>query len=106
MTSNKPKSRIFEAIHSAVADLHEVGQIDGQTMREFDASCLTAVPSYGPNDVKRIRKNAHMSQAVFAHYLNTSLSTVQKWEVGDKVPSGTAAKVLYMVEKLGIEALA
>lgn len=102
----KTKSRAFEAIHSAASDLHEMGQLDAKTMREFDASCLTKVPVYTAKDVQRIRKRSNVSQTVFANYLNTSTSTVQKWEVGDNVPSGLAAKMLYVVEKLGLKALA
>ncbi len=102
----KAKSRAFEAIHSAASDLHAMGQIDAKTMREFDASCLTKVPVYTAKDVQRIRKHFKVSQTVFANYLNTSTSTVQKWEVGDNAPSGLAAKMLYVVEKLGLKALA
>ncbi|MES2299947.1 MAG: DNA-binding transcriptional regulator [Pseudomonadota bacterium] len=102
----KAKSRAFEAIHSAASDLHEMGQIDAKTMREFDESCLTKVPVYTAKDVQRIRNRFKVSQSVFASYLNTSTSTVQKWEVGDNVPSGLAAKMLYVVEKLGLKALA
>lgn len=101
----KVKSRAFEAIHSAASDLHEMGQINAKTMREFDASCLTTVPSYTAKDVQRIRKKFKVSQTVFANYLNTSTSTVQKWEIGDNHPSGLAAKMLYVVEKLGLNAL-
>lgn len=102
----KAKSRAFEAIHSAASDLHEMGQIDAKTMREFDVSCLTAVPNYTAKDVQRIRKKFKVSQSVFANYLNTSTSTVQKWEIGDNHPSGLAAKMLYVIEKLGLNALA
>lgn len=102
----KARSRAFEAIHSAASDLHEMGQIDAKTMREFDASCLTTVPVYTAKDVQRIRKHFKVSQTVFANYLNTSASTIKKWEVGDNVPSGLAAKMLYVVEKLGLKALA
>jgi len=35
-----------------------------------------------------------MSQAVFAAVLNTSVSTVQKWEIGEKRPSGPSLKLL------------
>ena len=102
----KAKSKAFEAIHSAASDLHEMGQIDAKTMRDFDASCLTTVPTYTAKDVQRIRKKSNVSQTVFATYLNTSTSTIQKWEVGDNTPSGLAAKILYVVEKLGLKALA
>ena len=46
-----------------------------------------------------------MSQAVFAAVLNTSLSTVQKWEVGDKKPSGPSLKLLNLIERKGLEAI-
>lgn len=51
----------------------------------------------------RLREKA--SQAVFAAYLNTSVSTVQKWEVGEKSPSGPALKLLDLVERKGLKAL-
>ena len=80
----KFKGDAFEAIHSAAQGLHRAGTIDQATMREFDESCL-AVPSVmAPAQIKRIREGAHVSQPVFARYLNTSESTVQKWEAGAK----------------------
>jgi len=42
---------------------------------------------------------------VFAAVLNTSLSTVQKWEVGDKKPSGPSLKLLNLIERKGLEAI-
>ncbi len=46
-------------------------------MREFDALCLPLLKSHTPAQIKRMRYKS--SQAVFAAYLNTSPSTVQKW---------------------------
>ncbi len=101
----KFKSDAFEAIHSSVVALHEIGVIDKATMREFDESCLTALTEIDPAHIKQIRERNHVSQPVFARYLNTSESTVQKWEAGAKRPSGMALKLLHVVDKLGIEAL-
>jgi putative transcriptional regulator len=107
MTSKtKFKSVAFEAIHSAAQGLHRAGTIDKATMREFDESCLTAPPAIPPEEIKRIREGAHVSQPVFARYLNTSESTVQKWEAGTKRPSGMALKLLAVVEKHGLKVLA
>ena len=67
-----------------------------------------APPCYSPDRVIDIRtKRARMSQAVFASFLNVSVSTVQKWEsaTAGKRPSGAAAKLLQLVEAKGIEAL-
>lgn len=46
------------------------------------------------------------SPGVFARYLNTSESTVEKWEAGTKKPSGLALKWLTVVQKHGLEVLA
>ena len=105
-TKRKFKSDAFEAIHASASALHRVGAIDKSTMREFDESCLTAPPAIEPGEIKRIRERAHVSQPVFARYLNTSESTVQKWEAGTKRPSGMALKLLAVVEKHGLKVLA
>jgi putative transcriptional regulator len=102
----KFKSDAFEAIYGSASALFEVGAIDKTTMRKFDDSCLTKLPEIGPDRIKQIREKNQVSQPVFARYLNTSESTVQKWEAGTKRPSGMALKLLSIVEKLGLKALA
>jgi putative transcriptional regulator len=86
------------------ADLHEIGLIDKRRMREFDALCHLDVDEMPPQKIKSLREAAHVSQAVFAAVLNTSLSTVQKWEIGNKKPSGPSLKLLSLIERKGIEA--
>jgi putative transcriptional regulator len=54
----------------------------------------------------RIRESHRVSQPVFARYLNTSESTIEKWESGVKKPSGMALKLLDLVEKHGLKLLA
>jgi DNA-binding transcriptional regulator YiaG len=43
---------------------------------------------------------------IFARYLNTSESTIEKWETGAKKPSGMALKLLSIVRKHGLKMLA
>ncbi|MGF6765044.1 hypothetical protein P3T24_005378 [Paraburkholderia sp. GAS33] len=50
-----------------------------------------------------LRKDVNVSQSVFAIYLNTAVSTVRKWEQGDKNLSGIAARMLQLVQKNGLE---
>jgi putative transcriptional regulator len=102
----KYKSDAFEAIHSAAVGMYSVGTIDKATMRHFDESCLTTPPAIAPIDIKRLRERNKVSQPVFARYLNTSESTVEKWETGAKKPSGMALKLLAIVEKHGLQVLA
>jgi putative transcriptional regulator len=105
-TNRKYKSDAFEAIHSSVSGMYRAGTIDRATMREFDASCLSVPAQMEPRRIKRIREAQHVSQPVFARYLNTSESTVEKWESGAKKPSGMALKLLDIVEKHGLKMLA
>jgi putative transcriptional regulator len=101
----KFKSDAFEAIHSSATALQKVGAIDKTTMKGFDESCLAAPPVLKPAQIKKLRLRCRVSQPVFARYLNTSESTVEKWETGTKQPSGMALKLLFVVEKHGLEAL-
>ncbi|MDY6216819.1 helix-turn-helix domain-containing protein [Actinobacillus porcinus] len=48
----------------------------------------------------------NFSQAVFANYLNISAKLVSEWERGVKKPSGTALKLLTLVQNKGIEVIA
>jgi len=105
-SKRKYKSDAFEAIHSAVEGMHQSGTIDKATMRSFDESCLTAPVDLQPADIKALRESNHVSQPVFARYLNTSEATVQKWESGAKRPSGPALKLLAIVQKHGLQVLA
>jgi len=104
-TKQKFKSDAFEAIHSAVEGMYRAGTIDKATMRDFDDSCLTVPAEFQPNEIKALRESQHVSQPVFARHLNTSESTVQKWESGAKRPSGLALKLLSVVQKHGLEVL-
>ena len=79
--------------------------MNAKTLREFDALCLPPVVAYDPERIKRIRLKNKASQAVFAAYLNVSLSTVQKWERGRKKPNCPSLKLLNLVDRKGLEVL-
>ena len=85
---------------------NQTGLMDQVTMREFDRLCVPPVEPLKPDEIRQIREDAQVSQAVFARLLNTSVSTVQKWEIGQKKPSGTALKLLRLVQKRGADILA
>ncbi len=95
-----------KAIHSSAAMLFKVGALDKATMRDFDARHLVVPSDLAPEQIKQLREAHNVSQPVFARYLNTSESTVEKWETGAKRPSGMALKLLAIVRKHGLEVLA
>lgn len=101
----KAKSRILEAVHETAGDLHRLGFIDKRRMRKYDALCLAPVPEFSSAAIKAVRGRYKISQAVLASVLNTSVSTVRQWEIGDKHPSGPSAKLLDLLDRKGLEAL-
>lgn len=103
--TRKFKSPALEAIHSAASGLFEADAISKQSMRNFDERCLSDVVALDAQAIKNLRENLNISQPVLARYLNTSVSTVQKWETGAKRPGGISLKLLSVVQKHGLEVL-
>ena len=105
MARNKAVSPILDAVHETARDLHGAGFIDKRRMRKYDALCLAPVPVYSSRRIRALRGRYKLSQAVLASVLNTSLSTVRQWEIGEKHPSGPSAKLLNLLDRKGLEAL-
>ena len=104
--AKKYRSDAFAAIHETMEALHEISAVDKQTMREFDDACLTPVHVLAPDEIKAIRVREHISQPVFARYLNVSKNLVSDWERGVKKPGGPALRLLTVIQKKGLEAIA
>ena len=105
VATKKFKSRLMAEIHETAAGLHSAGLISKRRMQEFDALCHLGVVPMGAKEIRTLRDRFQLSQAVFAAVLNTSLSTVQKWEAGAKKPSGPSLKLLSLLERKGLEAV-
>jgi putative transcriptional regulator len=105
MTKKKTNSPILAAVHETAQALHLAGFIDKRRMREYEALCLTPIPAYSSRKIRALRSRHRLSQAVFASVLNTSLSTVRQWEIGEKHPSGPSLKLLNLLDRKGLESL-
>src|SRR6266700_1169103 len=104
--TRKYRGDALAAIHETMEALHDVGAIGKQTMRRFDDACLTPIRPLKPAEIRAIRDKEQVSQTVFANYLNVTSSLVSKWERGEKRPSGASLKLLSLVEKDGLAAVA
>lgn len=100
------RSRIMTAIHETAEDLQTAGLMDKRTMRKFDEACLTPVRPLRPDEIRALRTREGASQAVFARYLNVTTSLVSQWERGEKHPQGASLKLLALVAKKGLAAVA
>jgi putative transcriptional regulator len=100
------KSDAMAAVHEMIEGLHETGSIDKRTMRDFDEACLAPAPVLSPEEIKAIREAEHVSQPVFARYLNVSKNLVSDWERGAKKPGGPALRLLSIIRRHGLDAVA
>lgn len=100
------KSEALAAVHEMMEGFYKSGAIDKQTMREFDEGCLTTVEPLTPEEIRSIRERERISQPVFARYLNVSKGLVSDWERGVKKPGGPALRLLTVIQKRGLEAIA
>jgi len=105
MKRKQQESRVLEAVHETAQDLYKLGFITKRSMREYDILCVEPVPVYSSEQIRSLRDRYRLSQTVMALVLNTSLSTIQKWEIGDKHPSGPSLKLLNILDRKGIEAI-
>jgi putative transcriptional regulator len=57
------------------------------------------VHTFGPEDVRMVRVNLKMTQAEFARTFHLGLKTLQKWERGERHPTGPAAALLQVIRR-------
>jgi putative transcriptional regulator len=99
-------SDAFAANHETATGLHDAGVINKQAMQEFDVSCLTPVEELTAEEIRALRERENVSQSVFANYLNVPITSIGQWERGEKRPSGPSPKLLALVKKNGLAAVA
>jgi putative transcriptional regulator len=100
------RSDALAAIHETASDLHDADVMDKRTLRAFDELCLTPVQPMTPADIRALRTRERVSQVVFARYLNVTTGLVSQWERGEKHPAGASLKLLSLVHRHGLAAIA
>ena len=109
MTTKKP-SRLTRALLEMAEDMRRGGAMDAATHTKItlrhlgDKVAVVAEPISGP-EIRKLREDAHLSQAVFARYLNLTVGYVSQLERGAKRPSGPALVLLNVIRRKGIEAI-
>lgn len=99
------RQSIVDSITKTVQDLNRSGLVDEITMKNIEKLCLPEIKEFTPQEIISIRKRYRLSQAALARVFNISASTVQKWERGNKKPTGSSKKLLDIIERKGLEAL-
>jgi putative transcriptional regulator len=109
MTAKEP-SRLTKALIETADDMRRAGVIDALTHAKVtlrhlgNKADVVTEPISGP-EIRKLREDAHLSQAVFARYLNLTVGYVSQLERGAKRPSGPALVLLNVIRRKGIEAI-
>ena len=94
------------SVHETALGMAEAGVMSKRTMKDFNEMCLAPVEEMAPEDIRALRLRENASQAVFARYLNVTTGLVSQWERGEKRPRGASLKLLTLVAKNGLGAVA
>jgi putative transcriptional regulator len=92
------KNKLFEDLKSGLEEAiaYEQGKIDLKTTA-FEIP--EAPPALSKKKIKDLRENTlGVSQPIFALLLGVSAAAVKAWEQGNKKPSGTARRLMQLVE--------
>jgi len=110
MTESKRPGRLARAMLETAKDMRNAGILDEAaynkvTMRHLGVKDRAEVEPLTAEEIRAMREQAHMSQAVFAHYLNLTAGYVSQLERGAKRPTGAALALLNVIRRKGIEAI-
>lgn len=103
-----PTNRLTEELLETARDMQLSGLLTKAahskiTMRH--ARSAPVVVTLTGDEIKSLREKCHVSQAVFAKYLNLTADYVSKLERGEKRPNGPALVLLDVIRRKGIEAI-
>jgi putative transcriptional regulator len=104
------RSRLTGELLETARDMHASGLLtqathDKITLRHMSNIPAPASATFTGPEIKALREQAHLSQAVFARYLNLTVGYVSQLERGAKRPSGPALVLLDVIRRKGIEAI-
>lgn len=90
---NSVYESIMKGLNEAVEDVHS-----SESRLKKKVVSIVPVKEYNAKEVQKIRKTTGFSQKLFASYMGVSDKTVEAWEAGTNRPSGTASRILSMME--------
>jgi putative transcriptional regulator len=100
------RSDVASAVHEMMSDAHDAGVVSQATLKSFDIACLSPALILAGEEIRALREREHVSQPVFAAYLNVSRNLVSDWERGVKRPGGPALRLLSIIHRKGLQAIA
>ena len=75
------------------------------TMRVLGKNALPSTPSLTSNEIRELRAQTRLSQAVLAAYLGVTVGYLSRLERGEASPSRPVARLLDIIRRKGFEAI-
>jgi putative transcriptional regulator len=103
-----------ETLHETAKGLYEMGAIDKERFDRFEALRLSSdnlpcepleVEELSPIEIRELRNRNSLSEADFALFLHTTISTIKSWESGTKKPKGPELTLLNIIRQKGLKGL-
>lgn len=90
-------SRVYDSIMAGLSEAVEDAKGKEKKLKRRGVS-IVPVKVYTASEIEKIRSRTGMSQKLFASYMGVSDKTVEAWEAGRNHPSGSASRLLSMME--------
>jgi putative transcriptional regulator len=111
MTRVKKKpNRLTKALLETAKDMRRGKLLDelaytNITMRHLGEDAAPKVETITGEEIRALREQVHLSQAVFARHLNLTVGYVSQLERGAKRPTGAALVLLNVIRRKGLEVI-
>jgi len=93
-------SQAFEILSTALDEVIEDKQSNQKKLKRHVRTIqIDPVQNYTAIEVKNIRHQAGLTQALLAKYLGVSKKTIEAWESGRTTPSGPSSRLLGLIKE-------
>ena len=104
------RSNLTEALLETAEGLHRVGMLSDETyekitVRHLGPDVVASAEPMTPEEIRRVREQAHLSQAALAKYTNLTTGYISQLERGTKKATGSTLAILNVIRRKGIEAV-
>lgn len=106
----KKLSKLTEALLETVDDMYDAGLMSNDThqkitVRHLGPDAPLSAEPITPEEIRRVRERAHLSQAALAKYTNLTTGYISQLERGTKKATGSTLAILNVIRHKGIEAV-
>lgn len=107
--TTKP-NRIREAITETAEGMYRAGVMGEDsfrkiTLRQLGSEILPTAEPLSGEQIRKLREQAHLSQAALARHLNLTTGYISQLERGTRQAKGPALALLNVIRRKGVDAL-